>query len=293
MRDDHIDFAAESPVSEEVPFVIPPRESWWRRKISSSRLREFGFGGLGFTCFLSVWLSGVEDMSIAAPALTLGFVLSAIGIANIPGISRLAASAWSALVLIFAVGEGLFLFWHFHLGEFRSDFAFLFSRDFKSSIPRHAFVHKPAEPKPAPPPVVTVPPTPKPPPPWVTQTEIEDQRKIGHPLTNYSPDELLGLWRQGRNLAAYFGKWIKVDYQFNPPLLEDMIDKKKYYIVQMSVPNGSVRAYFDAKKWESKLILLRPKDQVKAFCYFDRIDRTQPNPYLFDDKMIGYDCELL
>ncbi len=111
--------------------------------------------------------------------------------------------------------------------------------DFKSSIPRHAFVHKPADRRPTPPPVATVPPAPKPSaPPWVTQDEIDAQRKIGRPLLNYSPAELLTLWEGNQSISAYLGKWIKIDYPFSA-LLVEVIDKKKYYVVQMNIESVS------------------------------------------------------
>jgi hypothetical protein len=197
------------------------------------------------------------------------------------------------IVIVLAVGYGL----AYYLSTLQESGKVTSSASFKSRIPRHAFVHKPAEPKSAPPPVVAAPaPPPKPPPPpWVTQSEIDEQRKAGHGLINYSPEELLKSWKQGSNIGAYFNKWIKIDYAFTS-LLTETIDNRKYYVVKMNVAYGAyVLAYFEPNKWEDRIILLRPNDKVKAFCRFVGVDRKGEliMNYYFDDALIGYDCELL
>jgi hypothetical protein len=104
---------AEGTEPTEDPFVIPPRASWWHRNIATNAdtIREFGFGGLAFACALGAWFCG-GDMQLIVPALILGFVLAAIGIATIP-IARIYRILLVVTVFCLLVAEGAFLRQHF------------------------------------------------------------------------------------------------------------------------------------------------------------------------------------
>lgn len=93
---------------------------------------------------------------------------------------------------------------------------------------------------------------PKPPPPWVSQEEIDAQRKLGRSLLNYSPEELLAIWSRGGNIGAYLNKWIKIDYPFpDNGLTVETIDKQQYDVVKMNIAfsfiSKALSAYFDQK----------------------------------------------
>jgi hypothetical protein len=119
------------------------------------------------------------------------------------------------------------------------------------------------------------PPKPQPPPPWVSADEIATQQQLGRILLPYSPRELLEMWHNGRNVGAYFGKWIKIDYQFQELTLET-VEKKQLYLIKMEAFYGYVYAYFEPKKWEARLMEMRVRtDQVKAICQFERIDEVE------------------
>ena len=101
---------------------------------------------------------------------------------------------------------------------------------------------------PKPPPVVAPAPPPPPPPPppakpWVTEDEIEQQKRLGRTLVIRSPQELLHLWENGQDLAIFQFKWIKVDYPAAaPPVLKTM-EKKEYYVATV---------YFQADRFLTK-----------------------------------------
>jgi hypothetical protein len=237
------------------------------------------------------------------PVLVLGWVFAAVGWWWAPSLSMKARIAWIVISAAPIAVEGYILQWHFRPEDFRTEFSWLFHRNFKSQIPRHAFVHKPAEPKP-PPPVVAAPTPPKPPPPpWVTQSEIEEQRKAGHTLLTRSPEELLGLWASSQSVGIYLGKWVKIDYPISSIPTPEKIEKKEYYVVKMEIHSdilssrGSISAYFEPKKWEARLLELRLRDHLKAICQFIRIDRSEAMRLLsitiYSDNIVAYNCDFL
>jgi len=128
--------------------------------------------------------------------------------------------------------------------------------------------------------------------PWVSSEEIEKEQKAGRALINYSPSEILEMWSGGRDVNAYVNKWIKINYLFGT-LTFDTLDKKQYYMVRMSTPREYVSAYFDQKKWEQRLVLLRPKDRVQAYCLFRTISNFEYAKGYFVGNLIASDCDLL
>jgi hypothetical protein len=115
------------------------------------------------------------------------------------------------------------------------------------------------------PPTPIAPPKPAPlPPPWVTQDEIEQQRKLSRTLLIYSPQEFAALSAGGQNLKVYETKWVKVDYPIIRVPAIEVIDKKEYYVVYVAVEispyviyNRYMAAYFDPKKWADQLLGIR------------------------------------
>jgi hypothetical protein len=131
----------------------------------------------------------------------------------------------------------------------------------------------------------------KPEAPWVSQQEIEEQQKLNRLLLNYSPGELLRMWQEGRDVNIYLGKWIKIDYEFGS-LKIDTLDKKQYLMVRMVISGVYyLSAYFDQKKWESKLLYLRPKEGVRAYCLFKTIDNFEYTKGFTVGNLIAIDCE--
>lgn len=151
--------------------------------------------------------------------------------------------------------------------------------------------HRPEPPKkeatkpPAPPAAV---------PSWVTRYEIEEYAKAGKSLLNRSPAALLELGRSGGSLTGYLGNWIKIDYPFESDSLDIVtINKKQYYRVKLNAYYGWILAHFDAQKWKSKLILMLPKDRVRAYCVFERVDSAEYAKGAFYYYLIAYECELI
>jgi hypothetical protein len=99
------------------------------------------------------------------------------------------------------------------------------------------------------------------------------------------------------NIGAYLNKWIKIDYPFpDNGLTVETVDKKEFDTVKITLSFGFISsglsAYFDRKKWDAKLVLLRPKDDLKAICRFNRIDRSEPTKGWLLDTLIASDCDL-
>lgn len=202
----------------------------------------------------------------------------------------------------FLLSRADFLLWHFHPETFHRGKNYSFKH-----IPRRiAFVHKPAEPKPAPVVVTSAPapaPATKPPvPSWVTQDEIEAQRKLGRTLLIYSADELIRMEASDQNIGLFLNKWVKINYKVAAapfPLTEQ---KKEFDVVEMTeVPSrvmsvlSGIAAYFDPKKWGDKLINLREGDYLMAVCQLQSIDRGKPTGIygIRRDVMVAVNCELL
>jgi hypothetical protein len=158
---------------------------------------------------------------------------------------------------------------------------------------------KPAPiPAPAPMPIAT-PKPPPPPPPWVSQDEIDQQRKLGRTLLVYSPQEFAALSVAGQNLHVYENKWVKIDYPITRLPAIEPIDKKEYYVVYVQVETGGYSAvnrymavYFDPKKWADQLLNVRSGTKLKALCQFMGFERRLLNNFNFDIQL-GYNCELL
>jgi hypothetical protein len=151
---------------------------------------------------------------------------------------------------------------------------------------------------PIPPAPVAPPKPPPPPPPWVTQDEIEQQRKLGRTLLIYSPQEFAALSGGGQNLKVYENKWVKVDYPIVRVPAIEVIDKKEYYVVYVAVEIGSytinnryMAAYFDPKKWADRLLGIRNGSKLSALCQFMGPERRLVSSY-FSDVQLGYNCEL-
>ena len=54
-----------------------------------------------------------------------------------------------------------------------------------------------------------------------------------------------------------------------------------------------VSAYFDPKKWESKLLLLHTAQRVKAYCLFRTIENFEYVKGTYVGNLIAVDCELI
>jgi hypothetical protein len=154
------------------------------------------------------------------------------------------------------------------------------------------------QPAPAPTPALTAMPK-LPPPPWVTQDEIEQQRKLGRTLVIYSPQEFAALSGRGQSLRVYEDKWVKVDYPIVQVPAIEMIDKKEYYVLYLSVEIGQyamynrfMAAYFDPKKWADQLLGMRSGSKLRALCQFMGFERRVVDSFNTDVEL-GYNCELL
>jgi hypothetical protein len=137
-----------------------------------------------------------------------------------------------------------------------------------------------------------------PPPPWASDGEIEQQKKAGRTLLIRSPQELLNLWENGRDLTIFQHKWIKVDYPAVGPPVSKTMGKKEYYVVTVRFQAdrfftmGALDAHFDPKKYGDQLLRVDKGDRVYAVCEFETIEHKDGNPYAVD-TIIGYDCDLL
>jgi hypothetical protein len=143
------------------------------------------------------------------------------------------------------------------------------------------------------------PPTPAPP--WVSQDEIEQQRKIGRTLLIYSPQELLTMSELGQDLKVYTNKWTKIDYPITSLPVSETVEKKEFYVVRMNVQSANmygqdqVSAYFEPKKWGDQLLNLRIRTNLRALCQFMGFEQKTINPTykIYSNTLVGYNCELL
>jgi hypothetical protein len=147
--------------------------------------------------------------------------------------------------------------------------------------------------------------TPPPPlsaPPWVTQDEIDAQLKLGRNLLVFSPEELIGKWISTQNVSIYLTNWIKINYPIIDSPTPIPLDKKDYDLVEMQVKShrllgiAAVLAYFDPKKWNGRLLALRAKDYVKAYCQLKSIQQGEPGPSPYSirpDILIAVDCDFI
>jgi hypothetical protein len=271
----------------QTAFPVPPdpdpeaRQSWWTR--NADTVRELGFGTLSSACALAPFGFG-GDMTLIVIILSAGWILGSIALWTWPQKTIVWRAVAIFLLFAFFCIETGFLYWHFHG---LPHLEWLDRLDGKTESTFAKFTHVP--------PPVGVPP---PPTSWVTQEEIEAQRKLGRLLLNYSPKELLDLWGSGGNIGAYLNKWIKIDCAFpNNGLTVEPLNKKQYDVVKVVIQrnfiSAALSAYFDRKKWDEKLVLLRPKGSFKAICQFDRIDRTEPTKGWPLDTLVAVDCDLL
>lgn len=160
-------------------------------------------------------------------------------------------------------------------------------------------IQTPKPPTPGPP--APPPESPKAPPkPWVMAEEIEQQKKLGRTLLIYSPQELLAMDSRDEPVDVFRDKWIKLDYPTATVPIPYTLDKKDYFVIEMTfgfigVVRGSAAAFFDPKKYGDRLLNLRKGDQLKAMCQFVGIDRGKPfNTYgMRDDLLRAYNCDLL
>jgi hypothetical protein len=123
---------------------------------------------------------------------------------------------------------------------------------------------------------------PKPPQPqasWVSYEEIGHEQKRGRLLLENSPAELLSLYeRKGSDaVEAYRDKWVKIDYPIIS-LAKQTFGKTTFDVVEAAVHfqsafPGQIVAYFSEQKWDARLLMHQPKDQIVAFCQFKEIQR--------------------
>lgn len=165
--------------------------------------------------------------------------------------------------------------WYWHI-------QFIFPTD--NNIPA-----KPSEPMPEvrPPPAA---------PTWLTPTDIAYVNLTSKTATAYSPDELLHMFATGHDTAAFVGKWIKIEYSLSSG---PFVDRPDTYGLAFGINSGSalvigaLKAYFDQKRWEAKLFLLKPPDKVRAFCQYEGVEEdTKSIPPLVKDTMIVHSCEM-
>jgi hypothetical protein len=179
---------------------------------------------------------------------------------------------WIGIAILVAILYGGYVASHGHL-----NFGFLFA-------PKK--VVQPAAPPAAPPPPKS----------WLDQTDIAYLRGLGRAPVNYSPQELVEMWANGHDTAAFVEEWIKVDYPLSSaPTLES----NSYYVASFDLKPlngftyGALKAYFVKKSWEQKIFLLRPGNEVKAFCQYEGVSRTDVvKGYTYKDSVIADHCEL-
>jgi hypothetical protein len=207
---------------------------------------------------------------------------------------------WAMIAL---AGAGCVMLAHHHFNNWldRRGYAFLTIAVVLAALADVAFYHF----KPAPQLIArggpAAPATPPSSAPWVTQDEIDTQKKLGRILLVYSPEELLKMWVNRQKLDIYQLNWIKIDYPMSGLPYPETIEKKQYYVVKMPVRSdrllgyAEVLAYFDPKKWADRLLPIRPGDHVKAICQFEDIEQGDPiAPYnIRPDNLFAYNCDLL
>lgn len=133
---------------------------------------------------------------------------------------------------------------------------------------------------------------------WVTDDEIEQQKKLGHQLLALSPVELLSLYEHKGSdaIEAYRDQWVKINYPL-ASLGKQTFGKSTYDVVKatahfQSAFPGEIVAYFNEQTWDAQLARHLPKDQIVAFCQFKGI---QSEPVLKNINRLwfyGMGCEL-
>jgi MFS family permease len=141
-------------------------------------------------------------------------------------------------------------------------------------------------------------PTPTPKGPWVSNEEIEGQRKLGRMLLIYSPQELFSMFEGGQNLGTFELKWIKVEGPTATLPVVMKIQNKDYYRVDLKLDavgwnRGAIAALFDSKKWGDTLINIRLGGKLRAICQYIEIDHSKINPSyeMYLDTIFAYNCE--
>jgi hypothetical protein len=276
-----------------------PRKSWWAR--NATGIRETGLGALSFGCVIAALGLG-GDMTLTIIVLLVGWVLGTIALVTAPHLSTTWKVITTILLFLFFTGETGFLYWHFH-GLPNWGWIERWSHkapDDASLPPRPPDALQSTSPPPKQEAQSKPLPAATPSPPWVTKEEIEAQRKLGHELLNYSPEELVTLEASDENIQIFLTKWVKLDYPIAIVPFPLTVQKKEYYVVEMLVSAhnffsvGGVAAYFDPQKWGDRLRTLHKGDHLIAFCQVQRIERGTPfNSYgMRHDTMHAYNCEL-
>jgi hypothetical protein len=132
--------------------------------------------------------------------------------------------------------------------------------------------------------------------PWVTNEDIEAQRKLGRMLLVYSPQEFAALYARGQSLKVYEKNWLKVDYPIARLPIIETIDKKDYYVVYATLativqPTTFAAAYFDPEKWGDQLLKVRIGGQLRAICQYMGFDQ-KITATSYAEVLLGYNCEL-
>ena len=165
-------------------------------------------------------------------------------------------------MLILAVGFGSWWFWQR-------------PKDIKSNLPDVGLAITPAPIVPASPTPRTAPQYQEPEKPWVTDEEIERERKEGRILIPESPEELVGInMVYGKEkISAYVNKWVKISYKFSGVERINGSDKKYYLRVQLSSTIGIYLA-LEERKWEAKILTMRVGETINTICQLYMVDGT-------------------
>jgi hypothetical protein len=133
---------------------------------------------------------------------------------------------------------------------------------------------------------------------WVTDDEIEQQKKLGHPLLALSPVELLSIYERNGSDAVetYRDQWVKINYPV-ASLGKQTFGKTTYDVVKatahfQSAFPGEIVAYFNEQQWDAQLSRHLPKDQIVAFCQFKGIQSEAVLKNIDRLWFYGMGCEL-
>jgi hypothetical protein len=205
----------------------------------------------------------------------ISIFLTLLGLAGAGAIMIFPERVWIGWLLIASAAIGLLWLGFHHFG--RRFFvvpvaacALIFDAWFYSNqLSTPAFTSIPVlAPRPTPSPTASRSPTP--PPPWVSTEEIERERKAGRILLPFTPDELGNMnfasSRNGSNMDAYVGKWVKISASFKQLSKKTLGDKKEYLVAMTFGQIWLTYLMFDPKKWDETLVRFKLDDRLMAIC---------------------------